>query len=111
MIRFASPIYDLSYYFYPISTPEILENFQKFLDIYYEELSRQIRNLGSDPEIVYSRHTFMKEWREHSQYGFAMAAILMKLKLSGIRSTWDRQQEFSKRMRALAEHFVDNNFV
>lgn len=111
MIRFASPVYDLSYYFYPIASQQALDKLPIHMKMYHEELSRQIRKLGSDPEALYPYDVFEKEWKDHSKFGFAISFMITKTKLSGIRSTWERQNEFSKRMKALAKHFIDNNFM
>ncbi|GJQ83335.1 hypothetical protein Trydic_g18121 [Trypoxylus dichotomus] len=111
MIRFASPVYDLSYYFYPIASPEVLNNLQHYLQVYHEELSRQIEKLGNDPKILYPYEDFAKEWQEHSKYGFAMSSIIVKITLNKIKDVWARQEQYSERMKLLAKHFIDNNFV
>ncbi|KAK9732405.1 Ecdysteroid kinase-like family [Popillia japonica] len=53
LIRKASPVHDIMNLFFSVISKESLDNCDKYKTIYYEELSRQIRQTGSDPDKRY----------------------------------------------------------
>ncbi|KAK9298052.1 hypothetical protein QLX08_008407 [Tetragonisca angustula] len=82
LARCASPVLDLSTSFYSCTEKPLWdEKFDTFLKYYYNELSKNITLLGSNPENVYSWSTFMKETKEQFIFGmiFAMEIIPMVL--------------------------------
>ncbi|KRT78401.1 hypothetical protein AMK59_7341, partial [Oryctes borbonicus] len=131
LLRQASPVFDISYFFYTISSQEGLDNLNHYLELYYQELRERIKGLGSDPDTLYPLHVFRKEWKENSKYGFAMAFMLVRMMLSAddeivsmegldFGNAEDMQRmypklkeedEFIRRMKALAEHMIKNDFL
>ncbi|KRT78402.1 phosphotransferase, partial [Oryctes borbonicus] len=133
VLRSASPAYDLSYFFYTIASQESLTNLNSHLEIYYEELSEQIRQLGSNPEILYPEDVFRNEWRRCSKYGFALAFVLLKFMLAnkdevpkleniglenlkvgeniGLFPKYENEEEYLGRVKMLAGFMVDNDYI
>lgn len=75
-LSYASPIYDLSYFFYSTSaSEENLADFDIFLDIYYDSLYKTVKELGSDPEIVCPRHALQTHWKVYGPLTFSMAIL------------------------------------
>ncbi|KAI4467392.1 hypothetical protein MML48_2g00009470 [Holotrichia oblita] len=81
--RFASPVLDLAYFFYTTApaSKKTLKKVDYFLEFYYEELSRQIKQMGSDPNKLYPLSILKKEWQEYSRFGFSMAFLILKAML------------------------------
>lgn len=78
LMRHGSPAIDLGYFFYPIATEATIEKYEYYMKIYHETLSNGIRQLGSDPEILYPYLVFKDEWRKFVKYGFAMSFIIIE---------------------------------
>lgn len=76
--RSASPIVDLVFFIYACSTHEIREeHFDDMLKYYYDILSAQIREMGTDPDKVYSWEDFMAEVKKLAYFavGFCMESV------------------------------------
>ncbi|KAI4467393.1 hypothetical protein MML48_2g00009469 [Holotrichia oblita] len=128
MIRSASPALDLVYFFYTTApaSEEILKRVDIFLKIYHEELSNQIKQLGSDPDKLYPLSLLKKEWQEYAKFGFCRAFLILKAMLGGkeelpsfddsdmtevlkrgsLFNNVDSNHEYIRRLRNLAEHFL-----
>lgn len=74
-----SPIYDLSIMIYTCGSPDDLKNLKKHLDVYYDSLSSFMRELGSNPDILFPYELFLDHWRIFSLIGFMIAPMIMKL--------------------------------
>lgn len=62
LARCSSPVLDISFMIYSCTDEDLRsQHFDNFLKEYYDELNKSIASLGSDPEKLYSRETFMKE--------------------------------------------------
>lgn len=132
-MRPTSPVIDLSYFLYTISSEESLAKTQTYLDIYYEELSEEIRKLGSDPDVCYPRTVFDEEWKQRCKFGFAAAFLLLKLMLASgdeipdmesldLNNMADAERmefltkmnnvtEVVRRLRVLGHFMVDNGYI
>ncbi|GJQ82622.1 hypothetical protein Trydic_g19643 [Trypoxylus dichotomus] len=84
LIRQASPVHDLMNLFFSVISKEALENSERYRKIYHMELSRQIRQMGSDPDILYPYAVFEADWKRLSLYGYGVAVLLVKMMLSEI---------------------------
>ncbi|KAI4470023.1 hypothetical protein MML48_1g14949 [Holotrichia oblita] len=131
LLREASPVFDFSFFVYTIASAEVLDNLSYYLDFYYKHLSDTIRELGSDPDVMYPKDVFEREWKQHGKYGFGMAFIsvrmmlaakdeVMKMEEINLANTHDvskmylkfkKQKEFTARMKLLAEHVIKNNLL
>ncbi|XP_026316173.1 uncharacterized protein LOC113227457 isoform X2 [Hyposmocoma kahamanoa] len=82
--RCASPVLDISCVIYSYMTQEFrLKHYDDLLKYYYEVLARQVKEMGTDPEKVYSLETFMDEVKKFSYFGLiysfeGMPAILLE---------------------------------
>lgn len=132
VVRQASPVYDIAYFFYTIATKEALSKWRTYLNIYYQELSERIKELGSNPDKLYPQEIFEEEWKRYSNYGFAMAFIILKVMLYSKEETpnfeklgtetilenpelmfptMKNDEEYMNRLRILAEHFIENDLI
>jgi thiamine kinase-like enzyme len=130
MALLATPIHDLSYFFYINAGKNDLENYMRYLHLYHTTLSDTLRAFGLDPEDVYSFELFEKDWKENSKIGFFMTSIMLQQTLSEGKthdfekiadegkSVYDldnRKVEvselFKQRMEDLVEFLVDHKFI
>lgn len=133
LFRPTSPVFDLSYFFYNISTEETLNKLDSYLDIYYAELCDGIEKLGSDPEVLYPKRIFREEWKKHCKFGFAFAFLLVKLMLAkqdeapkvdeidyenlkdadkvDLFPKFENEKEYEKRIRMLGQYMVDHDYL
>ncbi|CAH2058366.1 unnamed protein product, partial [Iphiclides podalirius] len=74
LTRCASPVLDLAFFIYACTDQELRDkHYGHLLKYYHDVLSNQIRDLGSDPEKVYSWDTFMGEIKKYSYFGLAFS--------------------------------------
>ncbi|GJQ82632.1 hypothetical protein Trydic_g19651 [Trypoxylus dichotomus] len=130
VIRPLSPVFDISYFFYTIATETSLAKLDSYLEMYYVELTDQLKQLGSDPETVYPKEIFHKEWKQHCKYRFALAFILVKFMLAGkdevpktdefdfdsaqkieFFSKFDNEAEFVRRIKILSRFMVARDYI
>lgn len=132
-LRSSSPVFDISYFFYGIASEEALSKLNYYLDVYYTELSESIKELGSNPDVLYPKNIFEKEWRNYCKYGFASAFTIIKFMLvkedevvvtSDIDykslegsdlvqyfSKYDDEAEYVRRIRILCQFMIDNDYL
>lgn len=74
LTRCATPVLDISFVIYACTTQELrIKHYDDLMGYYYEVLSTQIRDLGSDPNVVYSRELFMQEVKKYSYFGLGFS--------------------------------------
>lgn len=74
LTRCASPVLDISFVIYACTTKELRdEHYEELLKEYHQELSKRIKDLGSDPEKMYSWDTFKGEMKKYSYFGLAFS--------------------------------------
>lgn len=74
LTRCASPVLDVSFFIYACTNKSLRdEYYDELLDYYYEVLSTQIRDMGSDPDRVYSKALFMEEIKKYTYFGLAFS--------------------------------------
>lgn len=72
LTRCSSAILDVSFLVYSCTSKELRDNhFQDLLKAYHDEISKGIKNLGSNPEKLYPWKVFMKEVNK-SCYNFIL---------------------------------------
>lgn len=130
LVQEASLVYDLSYFFYTTASEETLAKADAYLDIYYNELSEEIKRLGSDPNILYPRSVFDDEWKRFCKFGFAMSFMLLRIMLASKEEVpqvekidmekpdeveffknLNKEDEYGRRIKALTEFMVDRNYL
>lgn len=74
LARCASPVLDLTFAVYACTSQDLrLKHYEELMDNYYAVLSKQIREMGSDPDRVYSNALFKEELRKYSYFGLAFS--------------------------------------
>lgn len=74
LARCATPVLDISFMMYACTSQDMrVQHYDELLKHYYQVLSTQIREMGSDPEKVYSWDTFMAELKKYSFFGLAFS--------------------------------------
>lgn len=85
----ASPILDLSYFFYACSSKEVLYDLKKFLKIYHDNLTKTVKEAGLNPEEILTFEELEAQWKIYSKYGLFMALFVMKIVLSEVEEAPD----------------------
>lgn len=80
--RLGSPVLDLSYFLYICGSKEVLNNHERYLDIYHDSLSAHLEKLGSDSKKLYPRSVFREQWKKLSRFGLVCATLLIYVMLS-----------------------------
>lgn len=72
--RCASPVLDISFFIYACTTQDLREKYyDELIKYYYQQLSKQIKALGSDPDEIYSWNMFLDEVKKYSYFGLAFS--------------------------------------
>ncbi|RZB73450.1 EcKinase, DUF1679, and/or APH domain containing protein [Asbolus verrucosus] len=107
MSGLGSPVLDLSYFFYCCCWNDVDENLEEWLQIYYDSLTNQLKELGSDPEEVFSFNTLMRHWRRFSRYGVIIGSFILRFSLCEEDDAPDfaeaAEQEFALKHEALSD--------
>ncbi|KAH1028092.1 uncharacterized protein LOC109544968 [Dendroctonus ponderosae] len=122
-----NPMFDVTYFLLINAAKPDLENYQKYLEIYYEALSQNLSAFGLDVGSVYPFELLQEHWRKFAPIGFHMCILMLHQSLSDSK-THDFEQmaadgrdlfdlasrdiiisdRFKQRMSDLVE-FLDNN--
>ncbi|XP_013186386.1 uncharacterized protein LOC106131742 [Amyelois transitella] len=74
LCRYATPILDVSFVIYACTTQDLREQYYgELINYYYEVLAKQISDMGSDPNNVYSKELFLAELKKYSYFGLAFS--------------------------------------
>lgn len=128
-----SPAMDLSYFMYSSSPKEIYDNLDHYLQVYYDSLSKTIRDLGSDPEALIPFAELKNQWKKFSRYGLMMSSIVLKIciqeedevmdfsdameasggteKMAGFTKKGRHDAVYNERLKSLLVHMIKNNFL
>jgi thiamine kinase-like enzyme len=72
--RCASPVLDVVFIFYACTTKDLRDkHYEELIQYYYEVLSKQIKELGSNPDEVYSWSLYKEEVKKYSYFGLAFS--------------------------------------
>lgn len=124
----ASPICDLTYFFYTAVSEDEFGCYENLLNEYYDVLSETIKKLGSDPEKLFPKSVIKEHWRKYAKYGLILAPAIYNLSLtkknevSEITSekrtsgtlgtkTGEAKQIYLKKFVSLLRHMVDINVI
>lgn len=78
-----SPATDLSYFLYTSSHEDtITYQFEELLDLYYDSLSSTLKNLGVNPEEVFSYQKLRAHWKKYALTGLIIACQGIKFQLT-----------------------------
>lgn len=131
VIRVMSPVFDLAYFLYSSASEEVLNNIDDYLKLYHEELSDQIRKMGSKPEVLYPYSVFEQHWRDNAEFGLYIAFTFIKIMLSeedehldfeimDLGSTNDgnnlfrkikKTDEYYRRVKIVLEHVIQRGYI
>lgn len=129
----ASPMHDIGPIFYSTASKDTVDNYKDYMEVYYDELSKRIRELGSDPDTVYPQSAFEKDQNSYGFFcfGFAITGIkgmltkrenapdlTERLKDNGASAMenlytdiTDNIDEWMLRTKNLARHFIKLNIL
>lgn len=80
--KVATPAFDVSH-FLAVSAPKsVLDNLSKYLELYYKTISDFLKELGSDPDVVYPHHVFREHWKKHARFGLTISLFAFRFFLS-----------------------------
>jgi hypothetical protein len=80
IVRYATPITDISYFLFTITTREFRKkHYKELLDIYYKSLANFMRKLGSDPEKLYPETIFHEHLIKFGRFGLFMCCMLLPI--------------------------------
>ncbi|GJQ82638.1 hypothetical protein Trydic_g19656 [Trypoxylus dichotomus] len=131
LLRPASPVFDISFFFLTVASEDALKETNYYLKLYHDELSKQLKLLGSEPDILYPFSALLKHWKDHCRFGFAMATLVIKIMLSeedevvnyealdlenveeleNLFPKFKKEDEFLRRMKILAQYMVANEYL
>ncbi|KAF2901783.1 hypothetical protein ILUMI_04399 [Ignelater luminosus] len=131
LTRLASPAFDVVHFFYTCASKEILKDFQIYQRIYYESFSQHLKTLGSNADSLYSFSAFVNHWKKYATFGLFFSSLEHHAMLSEedeiisfaqvlekggtMEEAFDYEianvNEYKSRMKAIVEHFVDNDLL
>ncbi|XP_060531528.1 uncharacterized protein LOC132705111 [Cylas formicarius] len=79
MSKLGSPVLDLAYHICAIIGPTGSANLEELLGIYYRSLSGYLRQLGSNPDIVFPYSSLVKQWHKYSLYGIICVGMILPI--------------------------------
>ncbi|XP_052902739.1 uncharacterized protein LOC128310196 isoform X2 [Anopheles moucheti] len=73
LARYSSPVLDISFFVYSCTSQALREaHYQDLLDAYYGGLAEMLRDLGSDPDVVFPYAELEKEFKQYARFGCGM---------------------------------------
>lgn len=73
LARYSSPALDISFFVYSCTSQQLREkHYDDLLKAYHNSLSDMLRDLGSDPEELFSYADLQKELHEYARFGCGM---------------------------------------
>lgn len=131
LTRCASPVLDVSFFIYACTMEDLRkDHFEPLLKYYHDHLTKQIREMGTDPDKVYPWDVFMAEVKKYFYFGLGFSfestpfivldpedAFLMEqgTEASNINDFWPVQPYKKKagvrRAAGNVKHAVDNGYI
>lgn len=124
--RVGSPLLDFSYYIYTSAPKHVLEDIDKYLNIYYDSLCSCLQEYGCNPDDVFPYAVFIKHWQKYSKFGLILSLLLFRFALcdkdeAPNLTDQDYAEDFlrpiknedalNERVINVVKHFVDNNLI
>lgn len=103
-----------------------MDDVDKYLKIYYKSLSDFLRQLGSDPDVLFPFEVLLEHWAKHRKFGLAMSLFVFRFMLAeedetlcltkealedGMKIVMTNQREHDRRLTDVLKHFVESNGV
>ncbi|KAJ8925785.1 hypothetical protein NQ315_009635 [Exocentrus adspersus] len=108
LARLHSPVLDLSYFLYSTSSEEQLERFDELLEGYYSSFSSTIRELGCEPEELYSFTTLKEHWKKYSLFGILMVVFCLHAMMADKEETANIDADSEDRIRNFMDMEIKN---
>lgn len=125
--RLHSPAIDVAYFFYMSAPKHVMDEVDKYLKIYYDSFANFLKELGSDPGLLFPFDAFLSHWKKYREFGLAMALCSFRFVLSEGDDVLDfttkegligrlygkmsNQNEQDKRVIDVVRHFVKTEHV
>lgn len=124
--RLGSPLMDFSYFFYTCAPKQVLDDVEKYLNIYHNSIAKSLKELGCDPEKVFPFTLMKSHWKKYSKYGLVLSATFIRSficdKDEAPNLTSDQffvdfakpirnEEELNRRITNLVTHFLENNLI
>lgn len=118
MSSLRSPVLDLSQLIYSVASEKQLRHCKQLIDHYYSALSKNIKEIGSCPEKLFSFQALRNHWRKYSAYGAILSPFIAMYCFIDKENTADfgvcqtlknatNKPEYMRRVVAVARHFVE----
>ncbi|KAL1509554.1 hypothetical protein ABEB36_004268 [Hypothenemus hampei] len=127
MAELQSPAIDLTSHLYSTASQEELNHTSELISVYYESLSSTMRQLGSDPEIVFPYNELLRQWKKYSLVGLLLGTILFPFSLVDSKDAKDldffrnnktnkgmyanvkkeNEEQLSSRVLAIIKHYLE----
>nr|XP_022903199.1 uncharacterized protein LOC111415673 [Onthophagus taurus] len=129
IIRYGSPVTDFSHFFYTSSSKSELDNIEYYRNIYYDELTATIKQLGSDPNELYPKSVFDAHWKKYCVNGLNVALFLIRMMTTEAEeipeyndlseamnvvekmSFEPKNDGYKERVRDVVMHFYDKEYI
>lgn len=126
-----SPIIDLAFFFYTCSSEEVIQNYKKHLDVYYNGVIEMLKQFSIEPNQVFPRNAFDDEWKKYAQTGLYKALFFINISLADTSEAPDLQEEtknganvldlmttnignkeaYGRRIKNIVYHLMDNELI
>lgn len=77
--KLGSPGVDLTYFLFTNGSEEILDDYKKYLRLYYDVLCQKLVEFSCDPEEVFPYEELEKQFNKHSLFTLFMCTMVMKI--------------------------------
>ncbi|XP_018568334.1 uncharacterized protein LOC108908703 [Anoplophora glabripennis] len=77
-----SPVLDLAYFFFACGSKDIFYDYKKYLKIYHETVSENLKQLSCDPEKIFPYTLLEHHWKMYAKFGLYIALIVITVMLS-----------------------------
>ncbi|XP_023012806.2 uncharacterized protein [Leptinotarsa decemlineata] len=128
--KMGSPGADLSYFFLSHSPKEILYNYKNYLNLYYDCVSKNLKDFSCDPEKVFPRSLLERHWRIFVKFGFYISLIIVNIMccdkeeapdldeidaksdfIEALATKMTNSSEYNRRIKDLLQFLIDEKLL
>lgn len=131
VIRLASPVLDLAYYFYCCTTKETIKSYKHYINLYYQSFCDFLNQFGCDGKKLFPFEKLLEHWKLYSKFGLIVALLIIKIMISDKEEVPDlteaaelgknivesfafessQEELYLKRIKIVLDHFLDNELL
>lgn len=131
LVRFGSPVLDLSYFLYTSGSKEIFSNLNMYLKIYYNSLSKVLENCCYCSNDLFPFEVLQEQWKTYSKFGLGMAFLVVNVMLmdnnelpdvttkeqtgedfiKSFQANSGKDAQYIARMKDIILHFYENEWL